>query len=166
MSTLIGLYNPKTPVNVGSVMRAAGCYQAQEVRYCGERFARAAKFHTDTKQAARRIPLVSCDDLSADLPADCQIVCIEFAEGATALPEFVHPANAIYLFGPEDGSLPQEVVDKADHVVYIPTVGCMNLAATVNVVLYDKLAKSAATVDHQQRIRTSRDVNNHLKVRD
>jgi tRNA(Leu) C34 or U34 (ribose-2'-O)-methylase TrmL len=26
--------------------------------------------------------------------------------------------------------------------VYIPTVGCMNLAATVNVVLYDRLAKS------------------------
>jgi len=27
-------------------------------------------------------------------------------------------------------------------VVYIPTVGCMNLAATVNVVLYDRLAKA------------------------
>jgi tRNA(Leu) C34 or U34 (ribose-2'-O)-methylase TrmL len=27
--------------------------------------------------------------------------------------------------------------------VYIPTVGCMNLAATVNVVLYDRLAKAS-----------------------
>jgi tRNA(Leu) C34 or U34 (ribose-2'-O)-methylase TrmL len=27
-------------------------------------------------------------------------------------------------------------------VVYIPTVGCMNLAATVNVVLYDRMAKA------------------------
>ena len=39
------------------------------------------------------------------------------------------------------------VMDKAvrawcTDVVYIPTIGCMNLAATVNVVLYDRLAKA------------------------
>jgi tRNA(Leu) C34 or U34 (ribose-2'-O)-methylase TrmL len=26
-------------------------------------------------------------------------------------------------------------------VVYVPTQGCMNLAASVNVILYDRLAK-------------------------
>jgi tRNA(Leu) C34 or U34 (ribose-2'-O)-methylase TrmL len=30
-------------------------------------------------------------------------------------------------------------------VVYIPTTGCMNLAATVNVVLYDRMAKGNNT---------------------
>jgi tRNA(Leu) C34 or U34 (ribose-2'-O)-methylase TrmL len=30
-------------------------------------------------------------------------------------------------------------------VVYIPTTGCMNLAATVNVVLYDRLSKGLNT---------------------
>jgi tRNA(Leu) C34 or U34 (ribose-2'-O)-methylase TrmL len=30
-------------------------------------------------------------------------------------------------------------------VVYIPTTGCMNLAATVNVVLYDRMAKGLNT---------------------
>ena len=32
-------------------------------------------------------------------------------------------------------------------VVYIPTNGCMNLAACVNVVLYDRLSKSNGEAD-------------------
>ena len=33
----IGLYNPKSPENVGSVMRAAGCYGVASVFYTGVR---------------------------------------------------------------------------------------------------------------------------------
>lgn len=54
----IGLTNPKSPTNVGAVMRAAGCYQVDEVKYTGQRYEKAAKFHTDTKSATRNIPLV------------------------------------------------------------------------------------------------------------
>ncbi|HAS25633.1 MAG TPA: 23S rRNA methyltransferase, partial [Vibrio sp.] len=46
---IIGLTNPKSPTNVGAVMRAAGCYQVDEVKYTGQRYEKAAKFHTDTK---------------------------------------------------------------------------------------------------------------------
>ena len=34
----IGLFNPKTPENVGSVMRAAGCYNIHSVFYTGKRY--------------------------------------------------------------------------------------------------------------------------------
>ncbi|MDP2285217.1 MAG: TrmH family RNA methyltransferase, partial [Pseudohongiella sp.] len=80
-----------------------------------------------------------------------------------SLIEFTHPQNALYIFGPEDGSIPQAIVDQADFVVFVPTIGCMNLAATVNVVLYDRLAKSAAVIDHSALIKNSRDTNNRLK---
>ncbi len=50
-------------------------------------------------------------------------------------------------------------------MVYIPTVGCMNLAATVNVLLYDRLAKSSNIESSDELIRKSRDNNNHLKVK-
>lgn len=53
--------------------------------------------------------------------------------------------RALYIFGPEDGSLDKEIRDWCEDVVYIPTTGCMNLAATVNVVLYDRLAKGNNT---------------------
>lgn len=163
-SVLIGLHNPKSPTNVGSVMRAAGCYQASAVRYTGERFARAVKYQTDTKNINSQIPLTHVTDLLADLPVATKVVCVEFAEGATLLPQFEHPQQAIYIFGPEDGSLPQDMIDAADHVVYIPTVGCMNLAASVNVVLYDRLCKSTRAIDGEQVIKTSRDTNNRLVV--
>lgn len=163
-TSIIALYNPKSPTNVGAVMRAAGCYQANQVRYSGERYDRAVKFQTDTKNVQEKIELVAMDDLLQDIEVGVEIVCVELALGATPLPEFSHPAKAIYLFGPEDGSLPQDIIDKAHHVVYVPTVGCMNLAASVNVLLYDRLAKSYTEMDHNQRIMASRDNKNRLKV--
>lgn len=57
----------------------------------------------------------------------------------------LHPDRALYIFGPEDGSLDKEIRDWCEDVVYIPTTGCMNLAATVNVVLYDRMAKGLNT---------------------
>ncbi|USD57421.1 RNA methyltransferase [Vibrio sp. SCSIO 43155] len=164
-TAIIGLYNPKSPTNVGAVLRAAGCYDAAQVRYNGTRYSRAVKFQTDTQNSQERIQLVEMEDLTANVADDVEIVCVELVVGATALPHFTHPENAIYVFGPEDGSLPQEVVDKAHHVVYVPTHGCMNLAATVNVVLYDRMAKTLGTIDDHQQVLANRDNKNRLKMK-
>jgi tRNA(Leu) C34 or U34 (ribose-2'-O)-methylase TrmL len=142
--SFIGLTNPKSPTNVGAVMRASGCYQVSGVFYTGERYSRAAKFNTDTKSVTNKIPLVGVDNFLDNIPTDAKIVCVELVEGAIPLPEYQHPEKAFYIFGPEDGTISQDVVERADAVVYIPTIGCMNLAATVNVLLYDRLAKSQA----------------------
>lgn len=164
-SVIIGLCNPKSPSNVGGVMRAARCYGVDAVRFTGVRYARAAKFQTDTKNAISHIPLQGVEALTDDVPEGMAVVCVEFASGATALPEFKHPPRALYLFGPEDASLGQDVLDAADAVVFIPTIGCMNLAATVNVVLYDRLAKSGTALDLSAAILSNRDVNNRLRVK-
>mgnify|MGYP000031188291 FL=1 len=162
---VIGLTDPKSPSNVGAVMRAAGCYQANEVRYTGVRYARAAKFHTDTKDALRKIPLNAVESLITDLPEDQRVICVDLVEGAIPLPEFEHPENALYIFGPEDGTIAQNVIDAADAVVYVPTIGCMNLAASVNVLLYDRLAKSKHIVANNELIKRSRDTNNKVFVK-
>ena len=164
-NTIIGLVNPKTPTNMGAIMRAAGCYQVACVRYTGTRFGYAVKYHTDTKDIFGKIPLLHVDSLLDGLPETTKIVCVELVEGASLLHEFVHPEQAIYIFGPEDGSIPQALIDRADHVVYIPTIGCMNLAATVNVVFYDRLAKSPSPPDSLERIISGRDINNRLRVK-
>ncbi|RJX75328.1 TrmH family RNA methyltransferase [Vibrio sinensis] len=161
----IGLTNPKSPENVGAVMRAAGCYQADAVVYTGQRYEKAAKFQTDTKSMTRSIPLTGVESLLDGLDPDTQIVCVELALGATPLPVFEHPEKAIYIFGPEDGSIPQDVADKAHHVVYVPTIGCMNLAASVNVLLYDRLAKSSNVIQGDELIMNSRDNRNNLQVK-
>jgi len=175
----IGLTNPKSPSNVGAVMRAAGCYCVDQVLYTGQRYANAAKYHgtkhnTDTKNARDKIPLKASDDfensesLRAFLPNKTKVICVDLVEGATPLPHFQHPDQAIYIFGPEDGTIGQTVIDQADDVVYVPTVGCMNLAASVNVLLYDRLAKSLVKKNQIESdnllIRKSRDTNNKVKV--
>lgn len=141
----IGLSNPKSPSNVGSIMRAAGCYGVASVFYTGTRYDRAKDFVTDTKKVHQDIPLINIDDLRRILPLGCVPVAVELVDGARPLPEYTHPDRALYLFGAEDGSLSQELRDWCEDVVYIPTQGCMNLAATVNVVLYDRLAKGNNT---------------------
>lgn len=163
--SMLGLINPKSPTNVGAVMRAAGCYQVNHVSYTGERYHRAAKFNTDTKNIATKIPLTQKTSLLQDLPADTKIVCIDLIEGAQPLPEFEHPEKALYVFGPEDGTIDQAIIDSADHAVYIPTIGCMNLAATVNVVLYDRMAKLNNIEATDALIKKSRDTNNKVKRR-
>ena len=74
-----------------------------------------------------------------------------FATFAQAEPFLDQPDNVIYSFGPEDGTLSQDVIDKADALVYVPTNGCMNLAAAVNVVLYDRLAQSDLSLVGDQK---------------
>ena len=141
----IGLFNPKSPENVGAVMRAAGCYGAAAVFYSGKRYERAKDFVTDTKRVHLDIPLIGIDDLQKVIPLGCTPVAVELVEDARPLPSYTHPDRAFYIFGPEDGSLSKEVRNWCEEVVYIPTQGCMNLAATVNVVLYDRLAKGNNT---------------------
>lgn len=160
----IGLIEPKSPSNVGAVLRAGGCYGVDSVYYTGERYDRAEKYNTDTKNANHRIPLVGVDSLLRSQPANSILICVELALGAKCLPNFAHPENAFYIFGPEDGTISQDILSEANAVVYVPTIGCMNLAASVNVVLYDRLAKSDLGFAGDDLIRKSRDTNNTAKV--
>lgn len=135
----IGLVCPKTPANVGSALRAAHVYGAGlvviEKPRCQIRSA------TDTMNAYRHIPVQRVEDLHAVIPFDCVPVAVDLVEGAEPLPDFKHPQRAFYVFGPEDGTLGKKHLDWCKHRIMIPTHGCMNLAATVNVVLYDRMAK-------------------------
>lgn len=98
------------------------------------------------------------------IPLGATPVAIELIEGAKPLTNYIHPKSAFYVFGPEDGSLNKEVLSWCEDVIYIPTQGCMNLAATVNVVLYDRMAKSANIQLGDDVIRGSRDNNNKVKI--
>lgn len=159
----IGLVNPKSASNVASILRAAGCYGVSSVFYTGQRFGYAKGFNADTKRMRDVIPTVGVDDLLAFKPEGATVVTVELVEGALPLPAFEHPENAYYILGPEDASVPIEIIEHSDHVVYIPTFNSMNLGATANVVLYDRLAKSEYD-NSAALIKQSRDNNNNIKL--
>ena len=137
----IGLHNPKDEKNVGSALRAAGVYGASMIATSGSRYKGAS---TDTRAQHKHTPFLQVDDLHSIIPYGCTPVAVDLIPGARALPDYVHPESAFYIFGPEDGTLGEEITSWCRDTIYVPTNGCMNLAATVNVVLYDRLAKEVS----------------------
>lgn len=135
----VGLQNPKYSENVGGVVRACGNYRASLLIISGRRYERQA---TDTMKMYRHMPLLQVANLKDAIPYDCVSVAVEILGDAIPLPEYHHPERAFYIFGAEDATLGKNITSWCRDIVYIPTNQCMNLAATVNVVLYDRLAKS------------------------
>jgi tRNA(Leu) C34 or U34 (ribose-2'-O)-methylase TrmL len=134
----IGLYQPKTPENFGGVMRAAMVFGAKLVAVQSSRL----KDHgTNTTKSQRHIPTIMTDDLLLTRPWHSQLVVVEVANDSVRLDEFTHPQSAFYVFGPEDGSVPKHITERAQHVVTIRGWHCVNLAVAVNLVLHDRICK-------------------------
>lgn len=134
--------NPKTGVNVGGLLRAAHVFGAAFVGTIGRRYQKEA---SDVTKAYRHIPLWHFTDEAdfwAHIPYDCQPIVVEIHPRARPLPDYSHPERAVYILGPEDGSVPASLVARAVSIVQIPSQFCLNLAAAGSVVLYDRAAKS------------------------
>lgn len=151
MTTGILLTNPKYAHNVGGAVRAAAAFGVQDLWWTGDRIS----FASD-KPGKERLPReerlweyqsvnyrhTSIHQIFKDLAAADQTpVAVEFDDRAEQLPHFEHPINAVYVFGPEDGSLGRVHRMHCHRHVFIPTKHCLNLAAAVNVVLYDRMVK-------------------------
>lgn len=136
----VALDNPKTLDNVGGVMRACHVFGVKMIAVSGNRLKSKIRSHVDTTSAYKHIPTIITDDVFDVLPFDCVPVAVELLPEASPLPTFSHPKRAFYIFGPEDGTLGSRITDRCNHVVSVPTQnGCMNLAACVNVMLYDRI---------------------------
>lgn len=134
----IALERCKCKENLGGALRAAGCYGASMLVISGGRL---GKYSTDTMRQYKHMPAIETDDIMSVTPYGSTPVVVELSDRAKCLTNFKHPESAYYIFGPEDGSVSDDIIDQCKHVVSVPTSHCMNLAATVNVVLYDRAAK-------------------------
>ena len=135
----VALDRPKSVVNIGGVLRAVQNYGAALVVLGSCRV--PVKHAADTMKAYRHIPVQRVKSVFDAIPYDCVPVAVDLIDGATPLPRYTHPERAFYIFGAEDQTLGKRVLDKCRDVVFVPTNKCMNLAAAVNVVLYDRMAK-------------------------
>lgn len=131
----IGLDNPKCANNIGAALRAVSVYGAAFLAVSGRRFRPGP---TDTTKGYRHRPLLRPSDIFETLPFDCIPVAVDLVPDAKPLHRYTHPERAYYIFGAEDNTLDARVLDRCRDVIYIPTSHCMNLAATVNVVLYSR----------------------------
>lgn len=140
--SMIALHNPKTGENVGGALRAAHIYGAAAVIVDGPRRTNLIQHPTNTMKAHLHVPVTWLDDLFEAIPYDCVPVAVDLVPDAAPLPAYKHPQRAVYVFGAEDSTLGKETLGRCRDKVFVPMRGCMNLAACVNVVLYDRLAKA------------------------
>jgi tRNA G18 (ribose-2'-O)-methylase SpoU len=84
------------------------------------------------------------DDFWSHIPHGCEPVAVEITPRARDLKGFVHPQSAVYILGPEDGSLSDRVMAGCKRVVVIPGTHCLNLAVAGSIVMYDRIIKRAA----------------------
>jgi len=139
----IGIQGPKFPRNIGGLHRAVFAFGADWFFTIGEARRGGPE---DVNRTARHIPrfcFADDGDFLAHLPEGASLVCVEIAGGAVDLPRFAHPERAVYVLGPEDGSVGDELRSAARHVVVIPTRVCLNVAQAAAIVLYDRTAKRA-----------------------
>lgn len=138
------LYDPKDERNVSNALRACGVFGASFITIMGWRVNWSMVRVSDPSKQHRNVATFQYnkrDGLVSALPAGVEVIGVEITPLAEVLPEFEHPERAVYIFGPEDGSLPDDILSAVDYIVKIPSKSCLNLAACVNVVLYDRAAK-------------------------
>ena len=134
----IALYNPKTPMNIGTVFRNCMCLNSDFVCIIGSRYKKFKNQASDTTNTWKHKPVYEyggLDDFYKHIPHDCQLVAVEV--DGQSIKDFNHPERAIYLFGPEDGSLPKIDCKR----IKIETSFCLNLAVATGIVLFDRLNK-------------------------
>ena len=138
----IGLDRPTDGVNVGHALIAALGFSARMV-ILGEKDSsiNVRKLSTDPGRAYRHVPIIEVQDIFDAMPNDCTPVAVEITTNAKDLTTFAHPERACYIFGPENGSIKPEILEECRYTVKIPTTMSLNLGMTVNIVMYDRLAK-------------------------
>ncbi len=137
----IGIVNPKTTENVGTLWRSAAALGASFTFQIGGRLRKQA---SDTTKAWRKLPHFELPDVDAfrsAIPHACVPVAVELTADATPLADYTHPERAIYVLGAEDNGIPREVMNLCRDTVILPGVYCLNVAVAGSVLMYDRTAK-------------------------
>lgn len=140
----VTLINPKHARNVGAALRACSCFGIHQLWYTGNRISLSNKHRLPREERMKGyadVELRQYDYPFDQFSSDVVPVAIELVPNSESLADFEHPKNALYVFGPEDGSLQGVTLRHCHRFVKIPMRHCANLAAAVYLVLYDRALK-------------------------
>jgi len=141
------LINPKFSHNVGATIRACSCFGVESMVWTGSRIDLSKYTRLPREERMKGYKCVQFVNHQRPfvLFEEFTPVCVEVYENSEPLTTFDHPENAVYMFGPEDGRVPQVVRRLCHRFVHIPSHFCLNLSAAVNVVLAHRLMSRQIT---------------------
>ncbi|WP_139956893.1 RNA methyltransferase [Flavicella sediminum] len=137
----IGIFNGKTPENLGVLWRSAQNMGASYIFTIGNRYAKQA---CDTHKAVGAMPYfhyTTFDDFYQQLPKGAMLVGVELDERAVSLETFKHPTRCVYLLGAEDHGLSRVAIEKSHHLVKFDTPMSLNVSVAGSIVMYDRRTK-------------------------
>jgi len=142
----VALWDPKYAFNVAQVVRIASCYGVPQVWFNGSRVplegSKKERLPREERMKGYRDVEICHGEYFFDaFASDVTPVAVELTPSSENLLWFEHPENAVYVFGPEDGSLPKVARMHCHRVIQIPTRHCLNLSMAVGTVLYDRHSK-------------------------
>src|ERR1044072_5661224 len=139
----VALWDPKYAFNVAQAIRIASCYGVPQVWFNGNRVplegSKKERLPREERMKGYQDVEVCHGEYFFDaFMPDVVPVAVELTPSSEGLIHFEHPEKALYVFGPEDGSLPKVPRMHCHRVIQIPTRHCLNLSMAVGTVLYDR----------------------------
>jgi tRNA(Leu) C34 or U34 (ribose-2'-O)-methylase TrmL len=136
------LDDPKYAHNVGMAFRACACLGVSQLWYTGTRardvwreMRRLPREERMPRYAARTELIAAEGRWLSSFPPGTVPVAVEVSDTAEDLTWFEHPLHAVYVFGPEDGSLSKGTRSACHRFLTLPSDGPLNLAVAVGAVL-------------------------------
>jgi tRNA(Leu) C34 or U34 (ribose-2'-O)-methylase TrmL len=147
------LVNPKYPRNVGGAYRSCAALGAEQLWYTGDRA--AAQWEAEGRlpreerlRAYRHVELIRGEGRFLRQFPGATIVAVEVDPGAQVLTYFEHPDEAVYVFGPEDGTLPKGIRTACHQFVIIPSDTALNLySAVTSILLHRRITRQLAGLE-------------------
>lgn len=120
--------------NIASTIRSSNCFMAEKVYIVGrKKWDKRGAVGTFNYMDLKHVKDVD------ELPSG-NWVAVDNVEGAEAIDTFQWPANPLIIFGQECGGIPQHILQRAQHKVYIRQYGSvrsLNVACSSSIVMQD-----------------------------
>ena len=145
MPVSVILDNLRSAFNVGSIVRTADCSLIKEVITCGitahpphrklEKTSMGALEYVDVRYNASVL-----DAVKAMKKEGVPVLAFELTEKSTCLWNIDFPLPSALVFGNEALGISQEILQAADTIIEIPTLGfknSLNVATAFGIVVYE-----------------------------
>lgn len=140
---IIVIDSPKTPENIGAIIRIAGNLGISEIYLIAkESDFRMSKITKSSSNAHQYVNLnfVDYNFLKTVKEKDYQIIAIETCDNSSNLFEYTFTEKLVFVFGNESHGVSNEGLKYCDKALFIPLPGevkSMNVSHAVSVTLFE-----------------------------